>query len=63
MTKQAKDKAINEWKKRVYDNVVHVDPHEERVWEDLAVGFFMGLGFDYGDAITLYYEATARRVV
>jgi len=45
--------AIKEWKARVLDQSDHVDPDNEQDWCSLAIGFFMGLGFQPADAIRL----------
>ena len=41
-----KDKEILvlKWKEQVFDRAEEVDPNNEMDWEDLAIGFFLGLG-------------------
>lgn len=55
MNKREADTAKLAWLK-VYNNAEALDPNKELYWESLAIGFFIGMGFNFEDAKTLAQE-------
>lgn len=54
MTKAA---AQAKWNEIVHDRSDEVDPDDERDWFDMALGFFLALGFDVETAYELADQA------
>jgi hypothetical protein len=50
------EEAVKLWKERIHDKADEVDPDNRRDWEDLAVGFFICLGFSVDESEDLYQQ-------
>lgn len=51
------DKALDKYREKVWEKADAIDPHDERDWHSMALGFFLALGFSIDDAYDLAKDA------
>lgn len=56
------EKAITEWKEKVYDRGSEIDPNDEEDWRSMAIGFGFGKGFNFGEVYVFVTELDKRRL-
>ena len=56
-----KDQMLTKFREEVFCNSDKIDPCNERVWSDLACGFFLGLGASIEVATDYELECAADR--
>jgi hypothetical protein len=57
-----REQAIQHWKSIVFDNASSIDPENEYRWSDIALGFFLALGFNKDEAYDITEELYKRGI-
>lgn len=57
------EKHVKDWNDNVVEKVPEIDPGAEHDWHTLAIGFFLGRGFNGDDSHELALELLRRNML